>query len=69
MSNNLVSQAATMSTHGVPNDILSNLDPIALIIFIPICDLLVSNTTLVRLFAFLLTKCRPGIPLFTEASY
>lgn len=27
-----------MSTHGVPNDVLSNLDPFALIIFIPICD-------------------------------
>lgn len=27
-----------MATHGVPNDILNNLDPLALIIFIPICD-------------------------------
>ncbi|KAJ6521164.1 POT family-domain-containing protein [Mycena vulgaris] len=38
LNNNLVSQAATMSTHGLPNDVLSNLDPLALIIFIPICD-------------------------------
>ncbi|KAI0339306.1 oligopeptide transporter [Trametopsis cervina] len=38
LNNNLTSQAATMSTHGVPNDVLSNLDPFALIIFIPICD-------------------------------
>lgn len=30
-----------MNTHGLPNDVLSNLDPFALIIFIPICDLLV----------------------------
>ena len=30
-----------MTTHGVPNDVLSNLDPFALIIFIPICDLFV----------------------------
>ena len=30
-----------MSTHGLPNDVLSNLDPFALIIFIPICDQLV----------------------------
>lgn len=30
-----------MSTHGLPNDILSNLDPLALIIFIPIFDLIV----------------------------
>jgi len=33
---NLTSQAATLSTHGVPNDIINNLDPFALIIFIPI---------------------------------
>ncbi|KAI5989797.1 POT family-domain-containing protein [Pisolithus orientalis] len=39
LNNNLTSQAATMSTHGLPNDILSNLDPLALIIFIPLCDL------------------------------
>ncbi|KAF8872957.1 peptide transporter PTR2A [Infundibulicybe gibba] len=38
LNNNLPSQAATMSTHGLPNDVLSNLDPFALIIFIPICD-------------------------------
>ncbi|KAI0777719.1 oligopeptide transporter [Trametes elegans] len=38
LNNNLTSQAATMETHGVPNDVLSNLDPFALIICIPICD-------------------------------
>jgi proton-dependent oligopeptide transporter, POT family len=38
LNNNLTSQAATMSTHGLPNDVLSNLDPFALIILIPICD-------------------------------
>jgi hypothetical protein len=32
-----------MTTNGLPNDVLSNLDPLALIIFIPICDLLVST--------------------------
>ena len=41
LNNNLPSQAATMSTHGLPNDVLSNLDPLALIIFIPICDQIV----------------------------
>ena len=41
LNNNLVSQAATMSTHHLPNDVLSNLDPLALIIFIPICDIFV----------------------------
>jgi POT family proton-dependent oligopeptide transporter len=39
LNNNLVSQAATMTTNGLPNDVLSNLDPLTLIIFIPICDL------------------------------
>ncbi|KAH7890643.1 POT family-domain-containing protein [Phlebopus sp. FC_14] len=39
LNNNLTSQAATMDTHGLPNDVLSNLDPFALIIFIPLCDL------------------------------
>jgi POT family proton-dependent oligopeptide transporter len=39
LNNNLTSQAATMTTNGLPNDVLSNLDPFALIIFIPICDL------------------------------
>ena len=42
LNNNLTSQAATMSTHGVPNDVLSNLDPFALLILIPVCDLIVS---------------------------
>jgi len=41
LNNNLTSQAATMATHGVPNDVLSNLDPLALIILIPICDLFI----------------------------
>jgi len=41
LNNNLVSQAATLTTNGLPNDVLSNLDPFALLIFIPICDLLV----------------------------
>ena len=39
MTNNLVSQAATMELHGAPNDIINNIDPLALIIFIPIVDI------------------------------
>lgn len=39
VNNNLVSQAAVMQLNGLPNDILSNLDPLALMIFIPLCDL------------------------------
>ncbi|KAI8365405.1 POT family-domain-containing protein [Radiomyces spectabilis] len=38
MTNNLVSQASTMLTGNVPNDIMQNIDPIALIIIIPIMD-------------------------------
>jgi POT family proton-dependent oligopeptide transporter len=40
LNNNLTSQAAVMTLNGVPNDILSNLDPFALIILIPICDMI-----------------------------
>ncbi|EUC39969.1 hypothetical protein COCMIDRAFT_41624 [Bipolaris oryzae ATCC 44560] len=36
--NNLISQAGDMALHGTPNDLLQNLDPIALIIFIPLLD-------------------------------
>lgn len=38
LTNNFTQQAATMTLHGVPNDVVNNLDPFALIIFIPICD-------------------------------
>ncbi|KAI8059137.1 POT family-domain-containing protein [Gongronella butleri] len=41
MTNNLTSMAATMQTGNVPNDILQNIDPLVLIIFIPIMDRLV----------------------------
>lgn len=38
MTNNLVSMAGTMLTGSVPNDIMQNIDPIALIILIPLMD-------------------------------
>ncbi|KAL2004150.1 hypothetical protein VTN02DRAFT_6247 [Thermoascus thermophilus] len=41
MLNNLTSQAATMRLGGVPNDIINNLNPLSLIIFIPIMDRIV----------------------------
>jgi len=44
MLNNLISQAAEMDDHGIPNDFLQNIDPIALIVFIPIMDLIVYPT-------------------------
>ena len=35
---NFVSQAATMETHGIPNDIMTNINPITTIILLPILD-------------------------------
>ncbi|ETN37447.1 uncharacterized protein HMPREF1541_08438 [Cyphellophora europaea CBS 101466] len=40
-TNNMVNQAATLRTDGVPNDVINNLNPLALIIFIPIVDMFV----------------------------
>lgn len=51
-----------MSTHGLPNDVLSNLDPLALIIFIPLCDLVVS-TDLLSFEPLLNVSIRSSIPL------
>jgi len=41
MLNNFISQAGVMELHGIPNDIMQNIDPLTIIIFIPICDRLV----------------------------
>jgi proton-dependent oligopeptide transporter, POT family len=41
MTNNLVSQAAVMERHGVPNDIIQNLNPISIVILIPLMDFVV----------------------------
>lgn len=46
-----------MGTDGLPNDLLSNLDPLALIIFIPIFDIIVRRFVAgLLLFFFLLTR-------------
>ncbi|KAI8365558.1 POT family-domain-containing protein [Blakeslea trispora] len=44
ISNNLLSQAATMWTGAVPNDIMQNIDPLTLIIIIPIFDRIIYPT-------------------------
>ena len=41
MDSNLTQMCSTMALHGVPNDVLSNLDPIAIIVIVPIMDSLV----------------------------
>lgn len=38
MTNNLTSQAATMKLNGVPNDIVSNFNPLFIVILIPVMD-------------------------------
>lgn len=38
MTGNLTSQAATMELHGVPNDIIQNLNPLTILIMIPLLD-------------------------------
>ncbi|KFA68925.1 hypothetical protein S40285_05424 [Stachybotrys chlorohalonatus IBT 40285] len=38
MTGNLTIQAGTMERHGVPNDIIQNLNPISIVIMIPIID-------------------------------
>ncbi|KAF1985227.1 PTR2-domain-containing protein [Aulographum hederae CBS 113979] len=40
-SNNFISQAGQMAGHGIPNDLMQNFDPIAIIVFVPILDRLV----------------------------
>ncbi|KAJ4339308.1 peptide transporter ptr2 [Ascochyta clinopodiicola] len=37
-SNNFISQGAQMRLHGIPNDLMQNFDPIAIIVFLPIID-------------------------------
>ncbi|KIW08204.1 uncharacterized protein PV09_01134 [Verruconis gallopava] len=41
INNNLTSQAATMNLHGAPNDLITNLNPISIVILIPILDFFV----------------------------
>ncbi|KAF2005805.1 peptide transporter PTR2-A [Amniculicola lignicola CBS 123094] len=41
MMNNFISQAGQMNLHGIPNDILQNIDPITIILLIPILDRLI----------------------------
>ena len=41
MTNNLTSQANTLKLGGVPNDVLNNLNPISIIILVPIMDFII----------------------------
>lgn len=44
MTSNMTSQAATMELHGAPNDVIFNLNPLALIALIPVMDKVVYPT-------------------------
>ncbi|KIV90038.1 hypothetical protein PV10_07384 [Exophiala mesophila] len=66
MTGNLTSQAAVMELHGVPNDIIQNLNPISIIIFIPFMDFVVypalrkariNFTPIKRIFAGFILAC------------
>ncbi|KAF9735834.1 hypothetical protein PMIN06_002199 [Paraphaeosphaeria minitans] len=37
-SNNFISQGGQMANHGIPNDLMQNFDPIAIIVFLPIVE-------------------------------
>ena len=41
MSSNMINQAASMRLDGIPNDVVTNLNPFSLLILIPICDKIV----------------------------
>jgi POT family proton-dependent oligopeptide transporter len=37
-SNNFITQGGQMALHGIPNDLMQNFDPIAIIVFLPLVD-------------------------------
>jgi len=41
INNNLTSQASLLELHGLPSDVISNIDPLALIVLIPVFDQIV----------------------------
>jgi POT family proton-dependent oligopeptide transporter len=52
-SNNFVTQAGEMRSHGIPNDLMQNFDPISIIVFVPLMD---------RFFYPVLRKAKIGFP-------
>ncbi|RDA92699.1 hypothetical protein CP533_3690 [Ophiocordyceps camponoti-saundersi (nom. inval.)] len=52
MTGNLTIQAGTMELHGVPNDIIQNLNPISILVIIPVIDHLIYPTLRKMGFAF-----------------
>ncbi|PFH56246.1 hypothetical protein XA68_16838 [Ophiocordyceps unilateralis] len=52
MTGNLTIQAGTMELHGVPNDIIQNLNPISILLIIPVIDHIIYPTLRKMGFAF-----------------
>jgi len=65
--NSLTLQAVTMQMHGLPNDILSSLNTFALLIRLPVCDLLVYTVLWHVAFRFALIK-KIVLGFFTSAA-
>ncbi|KAF2008440.1 PTR2-domain-containing protein [Aaosphaeria arxii CBS 175.79] len=61
MATNFVSQAGQMQLHGLPNDILPNIDPITVIILIPVFDRLI--------YPFIRTRLRIDFHPLTRITY
>ncbi|KAF2876579.1 peptide transporter-like protein PTR2 [Massariosphaeria phaeospora] len=61
MLNNFISQAGQMQLHGIPNDILPNIDPITIIILIPLLDSLI--------YPFIRSKLHLAFPPITRITF
>lgn len=67
MLNNFVSQAGQMELHGLPNDILPNIDPVTIIVLIPIMDRLIYPFVRTRLHIALMPITRISLGFLMAA--
>jgi dipeptide/tripeptide permease len=67
MLNNFVSQAGQMELHGLPNDILPNIDPVTIILLIPIMDRLIYPFVRTRLHIALMPITRISLGFLMAA--
>ncbi|KAG9186424.1 hypothetical protein G6011_02980 [Alternaria panax] len=67
MLNNFISQAGQMELHGLPNDILPNIDPVTIILLIPIMDRLIYPFVRTRLHIALMPITRIAIGFMMAA--
>jgi dipeptide/tripeptide permease len=67
MLNNFVSQAGQMELHGLPNNILPNIDPITIIVLIPIMDRFIYPFVRTRLHIVLMPTTRISLGFLMAA--